>query len=66
MTRGDGISSKQTDSTYEASLNKFTFLYEKTFETFVVTVKPKTLKNPWITKGTLQSLKESKGYMINC
>ena len=62
MTWGDGISSKQTDSIYEASLNKFTFLYE----TFVVTVKPKTLKNPWITKGTLQSLKESKGYMINC
>ena len=29
MTCDDAISSKQTDSAYEAFLNKFTFLYDK-------------------------------------
>ena len=47
----------QIDSAYKAFLNKFTFLYGKPFEKFVVTVKLKTLKNPWITKGTLRSSK---------
>ena len=41
----DVISSKQTDSAYEAFLNKFTSLYDKIFEKFAVTVKWKTLKN---------------------
>ena len=53
MTWDDVISSKQTDSAYEAFLNKFTSLYDKIFEKFPVTVKSKTLKNPWITKGIL-------------
>ena len=57
MTWDDVISSKQTDSTYEAFLNKFTSLYDNIFEKFPVTVKSKTLKNPWITKGILKSLK---------
>ena len=57
MKWDDVISSKQTDSAYKAFLNKFTFLYDKTFEKFVVTVKSKTLKNPWITKGILKSSK---------
>ena len=45
ITGVDLISSKQTDSAYEALLNKFTSLYDKTFKKFVVTVKSKTLKN---------------------
>ena len=57
MTWDDLISSKQTDSVYEAFLNKFTSLYDKMFEKFAVTVKSKTLKNPWITKGILKSSK---------
>ena len=57
MTWDDVISSKQTDSAYEAFLNKFTSLYDKIFEKFPVTVKSKTLKNPWITKGILKSSK---------
>ena len=55
MTWDDIISSKQTDSAYEAFLNKFTSLYDKIFEKFAVTVKLKTLKNLWITKGILKS-----------
>ena len=54
MTWDDVISSKQTDSAYEAFLNKSTSLYDKTFEKFVVTVKLKTLKNPWITKRIIK------------
>ena len=57
MIWGDVISSKQTDSAYEAFLNKFTSLYEKFFEKFAVTVKSKTLKNSWITKAILKSSK---------
>ena len=57
MTWDDVISSKQTDSAYKAFLNKFTSLYDKIFEKFTVIVKLKTLKNPWITKGILKSLK---------
>ena len=57
MTRDDVISSKQTDSAYEVFLNKFTSLYDKVFEKYVITVKSKTLKNPWITKGILKSSK---------
>ena len=45
---------KQTDSAYEAFLNKSTSLYDKIFEKFTVTIKSKTLKNPWITKGILK------------
>ena len=52
MTWDDIISSKQTNSAYEAFLNKFTSLYEKIFEKFLVTVKSKTLKNPWILKSS--------------
>ena len=50
MAWDDAISCKQTDCAYEAFLHKFTSLYDKTFEKFVVTVKSKTLENPWITK----------------
>ena len=57
MTRDDVISSKETDSAYEVFLNKFTSLYDKVFEKYVITVKSKTLKNPWITKGILKSSK---------
>ena len=57
MTWDDVISFKQIDSAYKAFLNKFTSLYDKDFEKFVVTVKLKTLKNPWITKGILKSSK---------
>ena len=55
MAWGYVISSKQTDSAYEAFLNKFISLYDKIFEKFAVTVKSKTLKNPWITKRILKS-----------
>ena len=65
MTWDDVISSKQTGSAYEVFLSKFTSLYDKVFEKYVVTVKSKTLKNPWITKGILKSSKTKKGYMIN-
>ena len=51
------ISSKKTDSAYGAFLNKFTSLHDKIFEKFAVTLKSKTLKNPWITKGILKSSK---------
>ena len=57
MAWDDAISCKQTDCAYEAFLHKFTSLYDKTFEKFVVTVKSKTLENPWITKGILKSSK---------
>ena len=57
MTWDDVISSKQTDSAYEAFLNKFTSLYDKFFDKFAVTVKSKTLKYPWITKVILKSSK---------
>ena len=57
MKWDDVISSKQTDSAYEAFLNKFTSLYEKTFEKFVVTVKSEILKHPWIIKGIINSSK---------
>ena len=52
MIWDDVISSKQTDSAYEAFLNKFTSLYDKIFEKFAVTVKSKPVKKPWITKGS--------------
>ena len=61
MISDDVISSKQTDSTYEASFDKFTSLYDKTFEKFVVTVKSKTLENPWITKGIIKSSNINQG-----
>ena len=57
MKWDDVISSKQIDSAYKAFLSKFTFLDDKPFEKFVVMVKSKTLKNPWITKGILRSSK---------
>ena len=55
------INSKQTDSVDEAFLDKFTSLYDKTCEKFVVTVKSKTLKSQWITKGILKSSKTEQG-----
>ena len=57
MTWDDVISSKQTDSAYEAFLNILTFLYDKISEKFVVRVKPKTLKKSWITKLIVKSSK---------
>ena len=65
MTWDDVISSKQTGSAYDVFLSKFTSPYDKIFEKYVVTVKSKTLKNSWITKGILKSSKTKKGYMIN-
>ena len=50
MTWDDVISSKQINFAYEAFLNKLTFLYDKVFEKYVVTVKLKTLKNLKITQ----------------
>ena len=44
MMWNDVISSKQTDSAYKGFLNKFTSLYDKVFEKFVVIGKTKTLK----------------------
>ena len=58
MTQDNVISSKQTDSAYEAFFNKSTSLYDKIFEKFAVTVKSKTLKNPQITKGILKKTKQ--------
>ena len=46
MTWDDVISSKQTDCTYAIFLNKFTSLYDKVSEKYMVTVKSKTRKNP--------------------
>ena len=57
ITWDDAINSKQTDSAYEAFFNKFTSLYDKIFENYAVTVKSKTLKDPWITNGILKSSK---------
>ena len=54
MTGNGVICSKQTDSAYEAFLSKSTSLYDKIFEKFAVTIKSRTLKNPWITKGILK------------
>ena len=52
MTWDNVIGFKQTDSAYEAFLNKFTSPYDK------ITEKSKTLKNPWIiTNGILKSSK---------
>ena len=60
MTWDDVFSSKQTDSAYEAFLNKFASLYYKVFEKYPVTVKSKTLKNPWVIKGIVKSLKTNQ------
>ena len=57
ITWDDAINSKQTDSAYEAFFNKFTSLYDKIFENYAVTVKSKTLKDPWIPNGILKSSK---------
>ena len=38
-------------------MTKWQNFYDKIFEKFAVTVKSKTLKNPWITKGILKSSK---------
>ena len=46
MTWDDVISSKQTDCAYAIFLNKFTSLYDKVSEKYMVTVKSKTRKNP--------------------
>ena len=58
MTWDNVISSKQTDSAYEAFFNKFTSLYDKIFEKSEATVKSKTLKKPWITKEILKKTKQ--------
>ena len=55
MTQDDVISSKQTDSSYETFLNKFTSFCDKIYEKNVVTVKSKSLKIPWIIKEILNS-----------
>ena len=60
MTWDDVICCKQIDSAYEALLNKFTSLYDKVFQKFVVMAKLKTLKNPWIAKGILKSSKPKR------
>ena len=45
--------------------NKFTSLYGKIYGKVLVTVKSKTPKYAWITKGILKSAKTKKGYLIN-
>ena len=40
--------------------SKFISLCDKAFEKFVVTVKSKTLKRPWITKGNSKILKKKR------
>ena len=57
VTCDDVISSKQINSAYKDFLNKFTSLYDKIFEKFVIMVKSKTLKSPSITKGILKCSK---------
>ena len=42
-------------------LSSINSLYDKTFEKFVVTVKSKTLENPWITKGIIKSSNINQG-----
>ena len=64
MTWDDVISSKQTDSAYEASFNKLTSLYDKMFEKFAAMVKLKTLKNLWITKG-IQKPSKTKEWLYD-
>ena len=63
---GRWISSKQIDSAYGPFLNKFTSLYDKIFEKFAVTLKLKTLKSPWITKGILKSSKTKQRLYDKC
>ena len=46
MTWDDIISSKQIDFAYAIFLNKFSSLYDKVSEKYMVTVKSKTRKNP--------------------
>ena len=46
MTWDDIISSKQIDFAYAIFLNKFTSLYDKVSEKYMVMVKSKTRKNP--------------------
>ena len=60
MTWDDVLSSKQTDSAYEAFLNKFISLYDESFGKFVVTIKLKILKNLWITKGIIKYSKKKQ------
>ena len=54
MTWDDVISSKQTDFCLRSLPQYIKSLYDKVFGKFVVTVKSKTLKNPWIRKGILK------------
>ena len=63
MTWDDVVSFKQTDTAYEAFLNKFTSLYDKIF---AVTVKSKPVKKPWITKGILKSSKTKQRLYYKC
>ena len=57
MTWDNVISSKQTDSAYEAFLNKFTSLYDNIFLQICGYGKIENTKKPWITKGILKSSK---------
>ena len=47
MTWDNQIISRQTDSADRAFLKKFFFLYDKASETFVATIKSKTMKSSW-------------------
>ena len=47
MTWDNEISSKRTDSADRPFLKKFFFHYYKASETFVATIKSKTMKSPW-------------------
>lgn len=47
MTWDNEISSKRTDSADRTFLKKFFFLYYKASETFVATIKSKTMKSSW-------------------
>ena len=47
MSWDNEISSKQNDSADRAFLKKFFFLYDKTSQNFVATIKSKIMKSPW-------------------
>ena len=50
---------------YEYFLKVFSGICDLAFPLKTFSVKRKTLQNPWMTKGLLKSLNESRNYMKN-
>ena len=48
------------DNAYDIFLQTFSRLYEKSFPKIKVSIKTKTLENPWFTKGLLKSSKRKQ------